>query len=150
MMTNIRKREPLTKELADSIGVSDEWYNSIKILESYIESTGKTQAVVAKELNVSDAAISSFLAGNYKTPHTIIRKVNQLIKISDKRSASPTEPSFKMTSISQQVTNIITYCHLQGKIGVAYGDAGIGKTMAIKQYIKENPEAIMITISPCF
>ena len=55
-----------------------------------------------------------------------------------------------MTSVSQAVTNIITYCHLQGKIGVAYGDAGIGKTMAIREYVRNNPDSIVITVSPCF
>lgn len=123
---------------------------SIQLLRDYINRTKKSQAAVAKELDISDGALSAFLAGKYKTPHTIIPKVEQLLKISEKRLATPKEPPFKMTSISRQVTNIITYCHLQGKIGVAYGHAGIGKTMAILEYVKENPEAIMITISPCF
>ena len=49
------------------------------------------------------------------------------------------------------VYDLIEYCHIQGKIAVAYGDAGTGKTMAIKQYQKKHPDgAIVITVSPCF
>ncbi len=119
-------------------------------LREYLLKTGKSQAAVAKELGVSDGMISSFLKGTYKTPHTLIPKIEQLLIISEKKEASPKEPAFKMTSISRQVTNIITYCHLQGKIGVAYGDAGIGKTMAVTEYCRKNPEAVAITVSPCY
>lgn len=123
---------------------------AINKLKDYIAKTKKSQSDVAKEMGVSGGAVSAFLSGTYKTPHTIIPKIEQLIIIREKKAASPKEPPFKMTTISQQVTNIITYCHLQGKIGVAYGDAGNGKTMAIKEYCKQNPEALMITVSPCF
>jgi len=123
---------------------------AIELLKEYIQKSGKSQADVAKEMGVSGGLISSFLSGTYKTPHTMIPKIEKLLEITEKKQASPKEPPFVMTSISQQVTNVISYCHLQGKIAVAYGDAGIGKTMAIKEYAKHNPDAIVITIAPCF
>jgi len=124
---------------------------AIKLLKDYMERTGKKQGEVGRELGgLSGSLVSQFLSGTYKTPHTLIPKVEKLLQHNEKKAASPKAPGFKMTSISQHVTNIITYCHLQGKIGVAYGDAGIGKTMAAREYMKNNPEAIMITISPCF
>lgn len=123
---------------------------AINLLRDYIEKTGKSQSAVAKELGVSDGLISPFLKGKYKATQELIQKIEQLIKISEKRDASPKEPGFKMTSISQKVINTIEYCHLQGKISVAYGDAGIGKTMAALEYCRQNPDAIMITISPCY
>lgn len=88
---------------------------AIQALKDYLLRTGKSQAAVAKELGVSDGLVSSFLKGIYKTPHTLIPKVEQLLRMTEKKLAAPTEPPFKMTSVSQQVTNIITYCHLRPK-----------------------------------
>lgn len=124
--------------------------SAIESLLLYQKRSEKKRSEISKELGISESALSLFLKGTYAAPHTVIPKINQLLKINEKKAASPKEPPFKMTSVSQAVTNIITYCHLQGKLGVAYGDAGIGKTMAIREYVRNNPESIAITISPCF
>ena len=121
------------------------------LLREYKEKTGKTQSQIAKELGVSDGQLSSFLSGTYKAPHTIIPKVEQLVQINDRKEIAPREPGFKRTTVSGIVMDLIAYCHIQGKIGVVYGDAGIGKTMGIKEYAKTHPDAaVVITISPCF
>ena len=121
-----------------------------ELLLEYKESTGKTQTDIAKALGVSDPQVSQFLNGTYKAPHKIIPKIYELVNINIKKEIAPKEPAFKMTTVSKTVMDLITYCHVQGKIGVIYGDAGIGKTMAIKEYKKLNSGAVVITISPCF
>ncbi len=69
----------------------------------------------------------------------------------DKKEVAPREPGFQRTTVSGIVMDLIAYCHIQGKIGVVYGDAGVGKTMAIREYARQNSDtAIVITISPCF
>lgn len=121
------------------------------LLRQYKEKTGKTQSQIAKELGVSDGQLSSFLSGTYKAPHTIIPKVEQLVQINDRKEVAPREPGFKRTTVSGIVMDLIAYCHIQGKIGVVYGDAGIGKTMGIREYARLHPDAaVVITISPCF
>ena len=40
---------------------------AIDVLRKYILDTGKTQTVVAKELNISSGALSSFLKGDRKS-----------------------------------------------------------------------------------
>lgn len=122
-----------------------------QMLVEYKERTGKTQSKIAKEMGISDGQLSGFLSGTYKAPHTIIPKVEQLLQISDRREVAPKEPAFQRTTVSGIVMDLIAYCHIQGKIGVVYGDAGIGKTMGIREYARQNPDAaIVITISPCF
>lgn len=123
---------------------------AVEALVNYREESGKTQTAIATELGISSGAISSFLSGTYKAPHTIIPKVEELVKVKEKRKIAPKEPDFVETTISKTVMNAIAYCHLQGKIAVVYGDAGIGKTMAIKEYLKENNLAIGITVSPSY
>ncbi|MGL4790074.1 MAG: AAA family ATPase, partial [Anaerotignaceae bacterium] len=83
--------------------------------------------------------------------HTIIPKVEQLLSLNIKKEIAPREPAFRKTTVSTIVMDLIAYSHIQRKIGVVYGDAGIGKTMGINAYREENPDtSIVITISPCF
>ena len=123
---------------------------AIAALKGYINSTGKKQVDVANELGLSGALVSSFLAGNYKTPHTVIPKVAELIKVNEKKKVTPKEPEFAETSVSKTVFNTITYAHLRGTVAVVYGDAGVGKTCAIREYVKKNRLALVVTISPTY
>lgn len=123
---------------------------AIQAVNDYRDRTGKTQTAIATELGISSGALSSFLSGTYKTPHTIVPKVHQLLALQEKKAVAPKAPAFMPTSISDMVMTTITYCHLQGKIGVVYGDAGVGKTEAICEYLRQNSLAICITISPSF
>lgn len=124
--------------------------DAIAYLHRYREQTGKTQTAIAKELDISSGALSSFLAGNYKAPHTIIPRVLELMALNEKKQVAPKEPEYVETTVSRTVTNAIKYAHIQGKIAVVYGDAGIGKTMAFREYLRRNALAIGITINPTY
>ena len=122
---------------------------AIADLKEYIKNNKKSQAAVAKELDASDGMISSFLKGTYKTPHTLVAKVEQLLSIAEQKKATPIALGFKMTTFCKDAINIIRYCHMQSKVGVVYGDAGVGKTTAIEEYAREYPDnTIMIEADP--
>lgn len=123
---------------------------AVTALREYINSTGKKQVEVAAELGLSGALVSSFLAGTYKTPHTVIPKIAELMKVNEKKKVSPKEPEFAETSVSRIVFNTISYAHLRGTVSVVYGDAGVGKTCALREYVKQNRLALVITISPTY
>ena len=80
--------------------------NAIVLLKEYIQSTGKKQTDVAAELGVSGALVSSFLAGTYKTPHTMVPKVEELVRLNEKKKVTPKEPDFAETSVSRTVFKI--------------------------------------------
>lgn len=120
-----------------------------KIIE-YRDRTGMTQAAIARELGIGQSALSGFLKGEYKAPHTIIPKVEALLNYKEEKKLAPVAPDFADTTITKNITGTIKYCQLQGKIGCVYGDAGVGKTTTINQYCKDNPLAVKITISPAF
>jgi len=118
-------------------------------LRKYQEETGKSQNDIAKEMGYNNAtALSRFRAGTYDAEHEVIKKVVQFFKITEKRRAAPKKPTYKATSTSLRVASLIELCHTRGELGVAYGDPGVGKTEAVRQYAKENKDAIVITISP--
>ena len=119
-------------------------------LKDFMLENKRSQGSIAKELGISTAAVSLYLSGTYDAPHKINPKVEQLLKINKERKETPKEPPFRETRVSKTVTNTIKYAHLRGKIALAYGDAGIGKTMTALNYIAGNPDAVMITLNPCY
>lgn len=127
-----------------------DYQSAIESLREYIAKSGKTQTAVGTELGVSSGAISSFLSGKYKTPHTMIPKVVALLSMSAKKAVAPRAPEFAETSISRTVYNTVAYAHLRGVIAVVYGDAGVGKTSTVREYVKNDSLALLITISPTY
>lgn len=127
-----------------------DYQNAIDSLREYIAKSGKTQTAVGTELGISGGAISSFLSGKYKTPHTLIPKVFALLSMNAKKAVAPKAPDFAETSISRTVYNAIAYAHLRGVIAVVYGDAGVGKTSTVREYVKNDSLALLITISPTY
>lgn len=121
-----------------------------QLILNYKRDTGKSQSQIAQELGISGAKLSGFLNGSYAAPHTVIPQVQALMSVSKQKSIAPREPSFVETRVSKAVMNAIAYSHIQGKIAVVYGDAGVGKTVAINRYCQENSLAIKITISPSY
>lgn len=116
----------------------------------YRDGSGKSQSEIAKELGISPGQLSAFISGSYKSPHTLVPKIEALLSKDESRKLAPKAPPFTETTVSKQVMDVIEYCHLQGKLGVIYGDAGIGKTMGIIRYCELNPMAVSITVSPAF
>lgn len=123
---------------------------AIKWLKEYIQKEKKTQSAVAAELGVSSGLISSFLSGKYKTPEAVIPKIMELSKVHEKKVIAPKAPDFAETTVSRTVINAIEYARLRGTVSVVYGDAGVGKTSAAREYLKNNSLALGITISPTY
>lgn len=134
--------------LDETMEIQDAYQEAIDSLREYILKSKKTQTEVGKELGVSGGAVSGFLSGKYKTPHTLIPKIARLISMNEKKEVAPKAPPFAETSISRIVWNTIAYAHLRGVIAVVYGDAGVGKTSTVKEYVRSDKQALLITILP--
>ena len=148
-MTEEKIKEETVSEVTKSNRMSEE--EAISALKQYIEETGKSQTMIARELGYnSGAIISSFLSGTYKAAHVLIPKIEVLISNQVAKTLAPKEPEFANTSMSKVIMDKIEYCRLMGKPVIIYGDAGVGKTMAIKEYGKNNPMAIFITCAPAY
>ena len=51
---------------------------------------------------------------------------------------------FVKTTVADDVFDIAKTCHVENEIGVCYGEAGIGKTFAVKRYKYENAGVVLI------
>ena len=123
-------------------------------LEEFIKQNGG-QRKAAEILGYSDAVISTYRSSKYTGD---VEKVeNRLREIFDNKSAAETlhqggvfTPDYVKTSISSGVYDTIRICHLKGGLAIECGDAGIGKTKAAKQYLKDYPNSsIYVTVNPC-
>lgn len=56
--------------------------------------------------------------------------------------------SFVETSISKYIFEVGRLCHTNGEIGICYGEAGLGKTLAIKEYSKAYLDSVLIETDP--
>jgi DNA transposition AAA+ family ATPase len=98
--------------------IGADWSEAIELVKKYRDQTGKTQIGVAHEIGLDDSTMSQFMRGTYKTPHTIIPKVKQMVRIADERSSRPSAPPYVETTISQMVNGVISYCHYFGQFGI--------------------------------
>lgn len=119
-------------------------------VREYMQQKGLSQAEISKKLNLSPATVSGYLSGKYPNPERVTEKVAELMSMQAQKSLAPQAPEFVETTVTQMVKQAISYAHLRGVVSVAYGDAGVGKTTAVQQYLQENQLAIGIEIIPTY
>lgn len=122
----------------------------VKRLEEHIEASGDSQSATAKKIGISPAALSQLLKGKYPNPQTLESKIREFLDITQQTEMIAKKPDFVLTSISKEVMDTISYCHIQKALGLIYGDAGIGKSEGIKQYEKDHGETLVIRVSKAF
>lgn len=107
-----------------------------------------TQAALAKEIGYSGASISTYISDKFENDvekfearlinyfefkqkqESLEARVSSLCPV-DARAYVP-------LSISENIYQAIEYCRLVGGISVLHGSAGVGKTMAIQKYKRDN------------
>ena len=115
-------------------------------IAAVIRDRGLTQAAVARAIGFSDSALSQWLGGKYKgdvktLEHAVTGFLQRDLERSEKRRI--TLP-FVLTSAAARIFDACRMAHLDGEIGVVIGDAGIGKTTAIKEYAARNSDVILV------
>jgi DNA transposition AAA+ family ATPase len=105
---------------------------------------------VARATAVSSTTLNLWINDNYNgKSDKIADVVNNFINREKERNYKKTIPCVE-TSIFKRVFEIARMCHINGEIGVCYGRAGLGKTIAAKEYIKHYLDSILIETDPGF
>src|SRR5574344_2873271 len=113
-------------------------------LERLMKDKKYTATYVAKAINVSNATLHLWLNKNYKgNVNKINCAVANFIEIERLRENRITIDFIK-TSVAEDIFDVAKICHVENEIGVCYGNAGLGKTFAVKRYAIDNPEVIII------
>lgn len=121
-----------------------------ELLQKHIAAHGYTQSQVASKLGVSAAAVNQYLQGKYKgDTATLDRKVEQLLARSAEK-AKEVKIGFIGTPTAEAIIEAAALTHAMGDIYLVIGDAGLGKTMALREYARNNADVIMLEVEPTY
>lgn len=112
------------------------------------EQQALTFRTIARSLGISESALSQWTSDTYKgDSDTIDGKVRAyLMQMGERLKMPKQELKFVETSIVTKTFEVARSCHLYGEMGVEYGDSGLGKTWAVREYARRNPDVILIEI----
>lgn len=114
-------------------------------------SGGKTLREIANAIGRSDSSLSQFLSGKYpgeRANAMFAYRLQVYLDLERQRNEAPEKPGFAKTSIASDIWDVLDYARSSTDIGLVYGPAGIGKTMALKVYAQKHPDTIYIAARP--
>lgn len=122
------------------------------LLKQYIDQNKTSQSEVSKQIGLSTATISQWLKGIYKGDvEAVETKVKQFLeRKSEKTKRTGMNTDFVETYNASRIIETCQHAHVTGSFGVVVGDAGLGKTYALKHYAKTNTNVILIEVDPTF
>lgn len=124
-------------------------------LAEFKAKSGMNQTQLARGIGTSPASISMYLNGTYAEKggnyETIEPKIEAFLEMQESK-ARREEPvlGFVSTKTTRRIAEAMRNAHEGGEISVIYGQAGLGKTQAVKNYCEKNPAAILIEANPSF
>lgn len=118
----------------------------ISDVERFIQERGYTQSAIGRATGFSASAISQWLSGKYQgdvkgLEHAI---TGFLQRERDRATSRKPRLPFVMTTTASTIFEAARTCHLDEEIAVVVGEAGIGKTTAIKEYARRNSDVILV------
>lgn len=115
-------------------------------LKDVMEERGISLGKLSMALAISTSALSQWLndayVGNVNKIETAVKSFLEHER--EKLSVKKRNFKFVATSTSKRIFEIARLCHIKCKPGVAYGNSGIGKTTAVKEYARKYPATILI------
>ena len=120
-------------------------------VKAYLKESGCKQAKIAKSIHYKDSVVSQVLNGSYPAnPEPIIIAMEQWLSRRKKSDEQPEVNRFVVTEVVSKVrlaANIAmrsSDANLDSRIALVWGDAGCGKTYALKD-VAESENGIFIT-----
>jgi len=103
------------------------------------------------QIGVSSSIISQLRKGNYGGDvEKQFKKLYTYFDTKSKAADKYSEVEYAPTTISEVVYKTLENVKIKGGFAFVTGDAGIGKTKALRKYVSDNPlNSVMITVNPC-
>ena len=120
-------------------------------VEALRKSKGLSQSKVAELIGISGGTLSQLINRKYPAdPQQLFSIIDSYFGVKEEAKLTYSEIEYADTSISSEIYDIIRVCQVKGGLAVACGAAGIGKTKAAQQFVKDhNTNSILITVNPC-
>ncbi len=115
-------------------------------LKSLMDQRGLSQSAIAKMLGISSSTLSQWMSNKYPGDDDKVDvAVESLLQLHKQRLKAPRKAvEFVETSAARKGLEVCELCHQDQEIGVAFGEAGVGKTVVIKEYCKRHPDVLLI------
>lgn len=118
-----------------------------------LAASGLSQARAAREIGVSDSALSQWLAAKYQGDAAAVDgKVGRWLKSREERASLarrlPEAPEWTPTPTARRIEAGLSYAQLAGDVTVIYGGAGVGKTLAARRYAATRPNVWIAAMTP--
>jgi DNA transposition AAA+ family ATPase len=95
--------------------------------------------------SVSEGALSQFLSETYYGNNEVLcKKVKAFVQKIEKNGLPPTALGFVVTSNFKEIWYAAKYAHMNHDIVLIYGDAGRGKSIALREYAAKHAGVIYI------
>lgn len=112
-----------------------------------IEADGLSVSAVGRACGISAAAVSTFLGGKYKGRNDRVEKaLESFVRRHREKKAARVDLEFVDTSVAKKIHEIADMVHTDCEVGVITGEAGVGKTFALRRYAELNPDVILIEV----
>ncbi|MDR2370915.1 MAG: AAA family ATPase, partial [Treponema sp.] len=109
-----------------------------------------SQSQAAQSMGYSATVISMYKSRTYNgNVKTLEEKIEAWLKRGERRLSMIEVPTAE-TATMDQVRQAIAMAQDGADIAVIIGDAGTGKTTALRQYVKESHSAILVDVDPSF
>lgn len=135
----------------DNIEYTPHQQELLEKLNDLQKSKGLSQAKLSDLVGISSSTISQLRNKKYPAdPQQLFSILENYFGVKERAKLTYTEIEYAATSISSEVYDIIRICQVKGGLAVACGDAGIGKTKAAREFIKDHPtNSALVTVNPC-
>lgn len=119
-----------------------------KEFKTFLEVNDLKQAHVARSLGLSPAVISTWLKGEYRGDNeSLERKISQFMANFNIKRVEVQEEIVKTRDLVS-AHFVMDEAVVGREMAVLYGNPGTGKSVAVKEWVKEHPEAILIEVIP--
>lgn len=104
------------------------------------------QSDIARAVGVSVSTINQWLNNKYPGDVTTLEEsvIDFLKREEEKRIKPKLQLKFAKTTTAMAVQTVCRLSHIDGDLGVVCGDAGVGKTEAVRNYAKRQSSVILI------
>lgn len=129
---------------------TDDQKLTLNKLEAFIQEQ-PSQKQASRILGMSDTVISKLRKGTYEgNADEKLDRISRYLEMKEDLKNTYSPSKYVDTYISSQIYDIIKVCHTKGGLSIVSGEAGIGKTKAIKKYVIDHPtNSFVITMNPC-
>ena len=119
----------------------------VEEVKKIVEGDGLSISAVARACGISPSAVSTFLDRKYKGRNDKVEKVLEaFVRRHRDKKAVRVDLEYVDTSVAKKIHEIADMVHTDCEVGVIVGDAGVGKTFAVRRYTEMNPDVIFIEV----